>query len=446
MIYKNRFLLQRKFLRSLKNKSDKLNIAFASIDLDNVGKIHGIWGRGAAGYVIKLYEEELLQLIKEHDYALFVYARGDEFEILSNKYTAFELKAIIDDFRQRVMLKHSNKYHVIVSRIPTPHIYRGMYLKFTTRKKQVTKLDSFNGGVLFFPNFSCGVVEGLFTAEVSMLTATDTLRFFGTLVLNEAKMSKGSTVIYPKAITEDSNLGKEFGVTSIESKFKKYNKKLKRNMSIDDHNINLIEFDHALKKNPFAKYKKYLLLEFLWQGPALDELVSKGVDVRGGIDGYGLKGMINLVDPNTLYYLIAQNMECAVNVFNHHRVNERTARMTRFLDRMEIYFNTPLSDENLLKVADEISFSVNEKIKRLSDGFEVRVFLTLRSASRGRKAASFRSYLEFVSKIESDGAEGWKQYSAQGNILAIFNTSMTPKIIAYQTNRAKLSSEKLLHN
>ena len=69
-----------------------------------------------------------------------------------------------------------------------------------------------------------------------------------------------------------------------------------------------------MAKNPFSAYKRYLLIEFLWYGSALDELRDSGLEMRSRIDGYGLKGLIKLVDPNTLYYVIAKNMDSAVNV------------------------------------------------------------------------------------------------------------------------------------
>lgn len=445
MIYKNRFLLQRKFLRSLKNKnSESLHLTFACIDLDNVGKIHGIWGRGAASYVIKLYEDALLNLVKEHDYSLFIYARGDEFEILTTKYTAQELKEILDVFRKTIHKKHKNSHFVLASKKPTPHEYRGSYLKFVPAKKQTAILDSYNEGVLFFPDFSCGIAEGNFSKDENIVAETDALRFFGTLALTDAKLTKGSTVLYPKRIEEESSFGKEYGFSNIENKVKKFKKKLKRNINIDDHHINLGSFDHVMAKNPYAKYKKYLLIEFLWYGSALDDLLAKGIELRGGIDGYGLKGMIQLLDPNTLYYMIAQNMDSAVNVLNHHKINERKSKLTRFLDRMEVYFNNRLTEEELLTISDEISFSINQRLKGIHDGVSVRVFLTLRSASKARKSASFRSYIEFVSKITPEEKEGWKHYSEQGNILAVFNTTLLSKIVAYQSGRAAISSEKLL--
>jgi hypothetical protein len=133
-----------------------------------------------------------------------------------------------------------------------------------------------------------------------------------------------------------------------------------------------------------------------------------------------------------------------VNVLNHHKINDRKAKLTRFLDRMEIYFNNKITEEELLVISDEISFSINEKIQRITNGFGVRVFLTLRSANKARKSASFRSYIEFVSKISADEQEGWKRYSENNNILAVFNTSLLSKIVAYQNDRATTSSQKLL--
>lgn len=447
MIYKNRFLLQRKFLRSLKNKNSKdIHLTFACLDLDNVGKIHGIWGRGAAAYVIKLYEEELQQLVKAHEYSLFIYARGDEFEILTNSYSAADLLTIMDDFRISIHKKHKDSHYVLASKKPTPNEYRGNYFKFVSGKKSKANLDSYNDGVLFFPNFSCGLAEGNFSRDENIVAETDALRFFGTLALGDAKVTKGSTVLYPKKIEEESAFGKEFGFSNIENKVKKFKKKLKRNINIDDHHISLGSFDHVMAKNPYAKYKKYLLIEFLWFGPALEDLLAKGVELRGGIDGYGLKGMIQLLDPNTLYYTIAQNMDSAVNVLNHHKINERKSKLTRFLDRMEVYFNNRITEDELLTIADEISFSINQRLKDIHDGVSVRVFLTLRSASKARKSASFRSYIEFVSKISPEEQEGWKRYSDRGNILAVFNTTLLSKIVAYQTDRAAYSSEKLLSN
>ena len=446
MIYKNRFLLQRKFLRNLKNKTDTANkLSFACIDLDNVGKIHGIWGRGAASYVIKIYEKELESLVKAHNYKIFIYARGDEFEILSDIYSAKELSVIIDGFRRNIISKHEKLHYVQVSRKPTHYVYRGNYLKFVQGKKPNAVYDAFNNGKLFFPNFSCGISEGLFILTGGIESAIDILRFFSTIALNEAKNTKGQTVNYQKRIEETSPLSSEFDFAKISPKIKKFKKKLKRDINIDDHHISLSTFDHLMVKNPYSKYKKYLLIEFLWCGNALESLKEKGTELRGGIDGYGLKGMIGLLDPNSLYYLIAQNMDCAVNILNHHKINERTSKMTRFLDRMEVYFNNRLSLENLLQISDEISFSINAKMKAIISGVDVRIFITLRSRSKARKAASFRSYIEYLSKIQDEDVNGWKYYSSKGNIVAVFNPKLLSTIVTFQQKKALSSSQKLLN-
>ncbi len=445
MIYKNRFLLHKKYLQMLNTiRADDVLTTFATLDLDDVGKIHGVWGRGGASYVIKLYEIELLELVKKLKYEIFVYARGDEFEIITTAFTADELSKILENFRASVLKKHTGKHFVEVMKKPSKHIYRGSNFRFTEKTKASNILDLYNNGKLFFPNFSAGIVQGTFEKDENIVSVTDSLRFFATIALTEAKLNKGTTVIYPKSIEDESAFGKEYRFTRVETKVRKFKKKLKRNLTIDDHHISLINFDHLMTKNPYAGYKKYLLIEFLWKGEALEELARTGFDLRGGTDGYGFKGLIKLLDPNALYYIIAQNMDSAVKVLNAHNLIERNSKMTRFLDRMEVYFNNKVTEEELSAIVDEIGIKINEQLASFPLDIQAVVFMTFKRASKARKTSSFRSYLEYVSKLATSEDELWKIRTNLGNVVAMFNPELLDKIVEYQTKRAEVSYTKLI--
>lgn len=419
-------------------------IAFATLDLDNIGKIHAIWGREAAGYIIKIYEQELGSFISAQSRLILVYARGDEFELISVDYSSAELKNMLEEFKYLMLSRHTDAHFVQISRRRTGNVYRGRNLSFLSFKTVGQEFDSYNEGVLFFPGFSGGIAEGEFDIDENSISISDALRFFATIALNEAKTQKGSIVVFSEEIEINSSVSPHYDFANIENKVKKYKKTLKRNINIDDHHIELVNFDHIMAKNPYSAYKKYLMIEFLWYGPALDELKDKGFEMRGSTDGYGLKGMIKLVDPNTLYYIIAQNMDSAVKVLKKYRINERHAKMTRFLDKMEVYFNTTVPHEHLVTIADEISAEINKNLSEVPFNINCRVFLTFRRASHARKGASFRSYIEYVSKLTEQDDASWKTYTPEGNILAVYNADIKSKIVEIQNTRAGDAFKKML--
>jgi hypothetical protein len=421
-----------------------VTIAFATIDLDNIGKIHSIWGREAAGYIIKLYEQDLEAFLSKYTGEVLVYARGDEFELISLDYTSQELKSLLEEFKYFMLGKHTNTHYVQLSRHKTGNVYRGNNFKFLPYKNEGRRFDTFNDGVLFFPGFSGGIAQGDFSVEENIISITDALRFFATLAINDAKTQKGTIVIFSEEIEINSSVSPRYDFANIENKVKKYKKKLKRNINIDDHHIELMHFDQLMARNPYSAYKKYLLIEFLWYGPALDDLKAKGFEMRGSADGYGLKGMIKLVDPNTLYYVIAQNMDSAVDVLRKYRINERHAKMTRFLDKMEVYFNISIPQEKLVQIADEISAAVNKNLVEVPFDVNCRVFMTFRRASNARKGASFRSYIEYVSKVDVIDDSSWKTYTPHGNILAVYNSNIKSKIVEIQHTRAGEAYQKMV--
>lgn len=445
MIFKNRFLLLKVLEQCLDQLDQKsVTIAFATIDLDNIGKIHSIWGREAAAYIIKLYEQDLENFLAKYTGEVLVYARGDEFELISIDYTAQELKSLLEEFKYFMLGKHTNTHHVQLSPYKTGNVYRGNNFKFLPYKNKSREHDTFNDGVLFFPGFSGGIAQGDFSVDENIISITDALRFFATLAINDAKTHKGTIVIFSEEIEMNSSVSPRYDFANIENKVKKYKKKLKRNINIDDHHIELMHFDQLMARNPYSAYKKYLLIEFLWYGPALDELKDKGFEMRGSVDGYGLKGMIKLVDPNTLYYVIAQNMDSAVNVLQKYRINERHSKMTRFLDKMEVYFNINIPQEKLMQIADEIAAVVNQNLAEVPFDVNCRVFMTFRRSSNARKGASFRSYIEYVSKLEIDSDDSWKTYTPGGNVLAIYNSAIKSKIVEVQQARAGEAYKKMV--
>jgi len=445
MIYKNRFLLLKVLEQRLKQiEQQTTSIAFATIDLDNIGKVHAIWGREAAGYIINIYERELESFLSSIAGEILVYARGDEFELVSLDYTGEELKSLLEEFKYSILSKHTNTHLVAISKRLTEHVYRGNTFKFVPSSKNKRRLDSFNKGVLFFPGFSGGVAQGDFDTTENIISITDALRFFATLAINEAKNSKGSIVIFLDEIEITSRVSPRYDFANIENGIKKFKRKLQRNINIDDHHVELVQFDHFMAKNPYSAYKKYLLIEFLWYGKDLDALREKGFEMRGSLDGYGLKGMIKLVDPNTLYYVIAQNMDSAVKVLKQHRLNERYAKLTRFLDKMEVYFNRHISTADLNKIADGIALAVNANLKELPFDVNCRVFLTYRKTSHARKGASFRSYVEYISKLDSQVENSWKTYTEMGNVVAIYNTDVKSQVIQVQHMRASEAYNKLI--
>ncbi len=425
-------------------EQNTITISFATIDLDNIGKIHAIWGREAASYIIKLYERDLEAYVNELNGEILVYARGDEFELISIDFTGEELKSLLEEFKYKMSSKHTNAHFVQIARRKIGNIYRDNTFSFIDHRIQGRKLDDYNDGVLFFPGFSGGIAEGDFDTKENIISITDALRFFATIAINEAKGNKGSIVVFLDEIELTSTVSPRYDFANIENKVKKFKKKLKRNINIDDHHIELLSFDHVMAKNPYSAYKKYLLIEFLWYGKALDDLKAKGFEMRESADGYGLKGMIKLLDPNTLYYVIAQNMDSAVTVLKKYRINERYAKMTRFLDKMEVYFNNTLSQENLALIADEIAALVNQNLEELPFAVNCRVFITYRKASHARKGASFRSYVEYVSKLKAEDGDSWKTYTETGNVLATYNSEIKSRIVGVQQARAGEAYKKML--
>lgn len=359
-------------------------------------------------------------------------------------FSAEELKNLLEEFKYKVLSKHANTHFVRHTTNTHGSRYRGYVFSFGMDSSSRYELDTFNGGVLFFPSFSGGISQGEFERYENLISVTDALRFFATLAINEAKTQKGSIVLFNEDIEINSSVSPRYDFASIENKVKKFKKKLKRNINIDDHHIDLVHFDHLMAKNPYSAYKRYLLIEFLWYGESLDELRDSGFEMRASTDGYGLKGLIKLVDPNTLYYVIAQNMDSAVNVLQKYRLNERHAKMTRFLDKMEIYFNLPLSSQELENIADEIASEINKNLKELPFDVCCRVFMTYRRANHARKTASFRSYIEYVSKLKSLEGENWKTYTKNGNIVAIYSRDIRQRIVEVQEVRAGEAYKRLL--
>jgi hypothetical protein len=78
--------------------------------------------------------------------------------------------------------------------------------------------------------------------------------------------------------------------------------------------------------------------------------------------------------------------------------------------------------------------------------FEVncRVFLTYRKTSHARKGASFRSYVEYISKLDSQVENSWKTYTEMGNVVAIYNTDVKSQVIQVQHMRASEAYNKLI--
>lgn len=111
--------------------------------------------------------------------------------------------------------------------------------------------------------------------------------------------------------------------------------------------------------------------------------------------------------------------------------------MTRFLDKMEVYLNIPLGLSPLEDIADQIELEVNESLKEVPFDIKCRVFMTYRRANHARKTASFRSYVEYVSKLEVVAGDNWKTYTKNGNIVAVFNKDIKKRIVLVQESRAE---------